>query len=78
MTTLHRRPAWWQLWLLLLVLGGLSVLDARAPLTAGWHKVVEAGIVLLVYGLIWIWLRASEAAWLCEMAGQEKERGKDA
>jgi hypothetical protein len=78
MTTLHDHPAWWQLWLLLLMLGGLSVLDARAPLTAGWHKVVEAGIVLLVYGLIWTWLRANEAAWLRDLANNEKNRNKDA
>jgi UDP-N-acetylmuramyl pentapeptide phosphotransferase/UDP-N-acetylglucosamine-1-phosphate transferase len=78
MTTINRHPAWWRLWLLLLVLGGLAFLDARATLSPAGHKVVEAGIVLLVYGLIWMWLRANEAAWLRELAGSEKDRDKDA
>jgi UDP-N-acetylmuramyl pentapeptide phosphotransferase/UDP-N-acetylglucosamine-1-phosphate transferase len=73
MDRMNRHPAWWQLWLLLLVLGGLAVLDARASLSSAGHKLVEAGIVLLVYGLIWLWLRANEAVWLRELTGKDKD-----
>ena len=48
------------------VLGILGFLEIRAPLSATAHKVVEIGLVLLVNGLIWLWLRANKARLLCE------------
>jgi hypothetical protein len=67
MGTEKRRPSWWQLWLLLPALGILAFLEASALLSPTDHKVVEIGIVLVVYGLVSVWLRANEAAWLREM-----------
>jgi hypothetical protein len=59
-----REPAWWMLYALVPVMGGLLVLEFRAPLAPGWHKGVQVGIILLVYGLVWVWLRANDIAML--------------
>ena len=54
-----RRPAWWMLYALVTAMGGLLVLEFRAPLSPGGHKGVQVGIVLFIYGLVWLWLRAN-------------------
>ena len=55
------RPKWWLLYLLLPVLVGLLVIEIRIPISEMGHRVVEVGIVLLVFGLIELWLRANDA-----------------
>ncbi len=55
------RPKWWLLFLLLPVLVGLFVIDTKAPISDAGHRVLEVGIVLLVFGLIELWLRANDA-----------------
>lgn len=62
----RRRPSWWQLWLLLPGLGILAFLEARASLSPVGHRVVEVAIILVVYGLVYVWLRASQAELLRE------------
>jgi hypothetical protein len=57
--TTPRKPAWWQLYALVPILGGFFMLEHRAALSPGWHKVVQAAIILVVYGLVWRWLRAN-------------------
>jgi hypothetical protein len=59
-----REPAWWMLYALVPVMGGLLVLEFRAPLSPGWHKGLQVGIILFVYGLVWVWLRANDIAML--------------
>jgi hypothetical protein len=59
-STLH--PKWWQLYLTFPFLIALFVLDARLKISARGHKFVQIGIVLLVYGLILLWLRANRSA----------------
>ena len=54
-----RRPAWWLLYALVPLLAGLCVVEHRAPLSPGWHTGVHVGIVLFIYGLVWLWLRAN-------------------
>ena len=54
-----REPAWWMRYALVPVMGGLLVLEFRAPLSPGGHKGVQVGIVLFIYGLVWLWLRAN-------------------
>ncbi len=65
-----RHPSWWQLWLLLPALGALAYVEASASLSVTGHRIVEAGLVLAGYGLVSVWLRANEAAWLREMRDQ--------
>ena len=62
----RRRPSWWQLWLLFPVLGILAFLEVRASLSPAGHRVVEVSIILVVYGLVSVWLRANQAALLRE------------
>jgi hypothetical protein len=59
-----RLAAWWQLYLLGLVMIGLLVVGARAPLSEFGHQVAAIGTLLLVYGLVELWLRANRAALL--------------
>jgi hypothetical protein len=58
------RPAWWVLYALVPLMGGLLVLEHRAALPPGWHTVVQIGIVLFIYSLVWLWLHASTLALL--------------
>jgi hypothetical protein len=55
------RPKWWLLYLLLPVLVGLFVIESKASISDADHRVVEVGIVLLVFGLFELWLRANDA-----------------
>jgi hypothetical protein len=53
---LRREPAWWILYGLLPLMGGLFVMESRLALPPGWRKWVQIGIILVIYGLVWIWL----------------------
>ncbi len=55
-------PKWWQLYALFPLLILLLVLEHRLPFSAGEHQAAQIGIILLVYGLVHLWLRANEAA----------------
>jgi hypothetical protein len=66
MNTEGRRPSWWQLWLLLPALGILAFLEAGASLSPAGHRVVEVAIILVVYGLVFVWLRANQVGLLRE------------
>jgi hypothetical protein len=65
----HRGPAWWLLYALVPLLAGLCVVEPRAPLPPGWHRGVQVGIVLVIYGLVWLWLRANALRLLCSNQG---------
>jgi hypothetical protein len=67
MNARNRRPAWWQLWLLFPVLGILAFLDVRVPLSTAGHRIVETGMVLVIFGLVAVWLRINRMAMLSEM-----------
>jgi hypothetical protein len=54
------------------VMGGLLVLECRAPLSPGWHKAVQVGIILFVYGLVWVWLWANDTAMLHDSANRAR------
>jgi hypothetical protein len=59
----HKRhePARWTLYALVPLMGGLFALESRASLPPGWRKLVWAGIVLFIYGLVWLWVCDREA-----------------
>jgi hypothetical protein len=65
-----REPAWWMLYALVPMMGGLLVLEFRTPLTPGWHKAVQVGIILFVYSLVWVWLWANDRAMLHDSANR--------
>jgi hypothetical protein len=56
------RPKWWQIYLTFPLLIALFLLDNRLKLSLHEHQAVQIGILLLVYGLIHLWLKANEAA----------------
>jgi hypothetical protein len=62
-------PKWWQLYLTFPLLIALFLLDSRLRLSTHGHQAVQVGIVLLVYGLIHLWLKANRSA-LNEPQGQ--------
>jgi hypothetical protein len=65
-----RAPAWWTLYALVPVMGGLLVSEFRAPLSPGWHKAVQVGVILFVYSFVWLWLRANDRAMLLDSANR--------
>ena len=62
MSRLKSRPRWWQLYLTLPLLLALFLVERRLRLSAGGHLMAQIGIVLLIYGLIDLWLRANARA----------------
>ena len=55
-------PKWWQLYLALPLLILLFFADNRLKLSVRGHQVVQIGILLLVFGLIHLWLKANARA----------------
>ncbi len=62
MNTNYARPKWWQVYLTFPLLIALFILDNRLKISAREHQVVQIGIILLVYGLVHLWLKANAAA----------------
>jgi hypothetical protein len=68
------RPKWWQLYLTVPLLVGLFLLDSRLKISERGHQAVQIGIILVVYGLIQLWLKANAIA-LSKM-DQRQYRGR--
>jgi hypothetical protein len=62
MVSRNVHPKWWQLYLTFPLLIALFVIDARFRISARGHQVVQIGIVVLIYGLIHLWLKANAMA----------------
>jgi len=56
------RPKWWQVYLTFPLLIALFAVDSRLKLSIRGHQVVQIGIVLIVFGLIHLWLKANARA----------------
>lgn len=56
------RPKWWHLYLTFPLVIALFILDSRLKLSSRGHTIVQIGIILLVYGLVHLWLRANAVA----------------
>jgi len=50
-------PRWWNIWLplLLLLLGGLLVLEPQGPLSPGGHPIAQLVLALCMYGVVVLW-----------------------
>jgi hypothetical protein len=66
MTINNFRPKWWQVYLTFPLLIALFMFDHNLKLSERGHVAVQIGILLLVYWLIRLWLKANAAA-LSEM-----------
>ena len=64
------RPKWWQIYLTLPLLILLFVVDSRLKISTRGHQAVQIAIVLLVYGLIHLWLKANATA----LSGMDREQ----
>jgi hypothetical protein len=62
MSSSNTRPKWWQLYLTFPLLIALFLVDNRINLSQRGHIVVQIGILLLVYGLVHLWLKANSTA----------------
>ncbi len=62
MSTNTARPKWWQVYLTFPLLIALFLLDSRLKLSERGHQTVQIGIILLVYGLVHLWLKANARA----------------
>ena len=62
MSTNYARPKWWQLYLTFPLLIALFALDNRLKITTRGHQAVQIGIVLIVFGLVHLWLKANATA----------------
>ena len=56
------RPKWWQIYLTLPLLVTLFVADSKLKISSRGHQAVQIGIVLIVYGLIYLWIKANARA----------------
>ncbi len=59
MSSSNIRPKWWQVYLTFPLLIALFVVDSRLKISTRGHQAVQIGIILLVYGLIHLWLKAN-------------------
>ena len=56
------RPKWWQVYLILPLLAALFAVENRLKLSARGHQATQMGIVLIVFGLVHLWLKANALA----------------
>jgi hypothetical protein len=61
-----RRPRWWLLYVAVPLGAALFWLEARAPLSEGWHRTVQVGVVLVVFGMVELWRICNVAALIHE------------
>jgi hypothetical protein len=61
-STDYARPKWWQVYLAFPLLIALFMADNHLKLSERGHQAVQIGIILLVYGLIHVWLKANARA----------------
>ena len=64
MSTADTGPKWWQLYLAIPLLIALFMLDAHLKISSHGHQAVQIGIILLVYGLMYMWVNANASALL--------------
>jgi hypothetical protein len=62
MSSSHKNPKWWQLYLVFPVFIALFAVDNRLKISTRGHQAVQIGIVLFVYELVHLWLKANSKA----------------
>jgi hypothetical protein len=73
MSTNYALPKWWQVYLTFPLLIALFILDSRLKLSERGHQAVQIGIILIVYGLVHLWLKANASA-LNSLDGRQSYR----
>jgi hypothetical protein len=62
MRSQNSHPHWWLLYLTFPLLIVLFVLEHRLKISTRGHEAVQLGIILVVYGLIYWWIKANARA----------------
>jgi hypothetical protein len=62
MSTNNANPKWWQVYLTFPLLIALFVLDNRLKLSMRGHQIVQIGILILIYGIVHLWIKANATA----------------
>jgi len=58
-----RKPAWWPLYLVgLLMVGGVGLLERVLP-DSPLRTVLECAVVILAFGLMMVWRHCNRARW---------------
>jgi hypothetical protein len=70
-----RGPRWGILYLLVPLAAGLFWLEMRAPFSETGHRAADIGIVLLIFGLVELWLRANRLALISEDYRKQEKIG---
>ena len=68
-----RGPRWGLLYMIVPLAAGLFWLEMKTPLSETEHRAADIGIVLLIFGLVEIWLRANRLAMLSEDQQRQKK-----
>ncbi len=55
-----RKPVWWLLYALIPLLIGLLIIEHDLVLSLLGHELVQIGILVVVFGLMALWVRANE------------------
>ncbi len=55
-----RKPSWWVLYLIVPVMAGLLVIEHDLVLSLLGHELAQFGIVVIIFGLMALWVRANE------------------
>jgi hypothetical protein len=66
-------PRWWQTWVTVILFGLGSLWIATAPLSEVGHQEADLAAIALLYGLLFLWLRANRGAWLSETYDQRSQ-----
>ncbi len=56
------KPSWWLLYLTVPLMIGALVVESQLAASVEAHRVMEFGIVVVGFGLMWLWVRANESA----------------
>ena len=62
MSSSNARPKWWQLYLSFPLLIALFIGESHLKISSGGHETLQIGILMIIYGLIHIWLKANSSA----------------
>ncbi len=64
------KPSWWLLYLTVPLMIGALIAESQLEASIEAHRVMEFGIVVVGFGLMWLWVQANESA----LAEQEYEK----
>jgi len=62
MKSTEKRPSWWKLYIIFPLLLALFTVDSRLKISARGHQAVQIAIVLIVFGLTQLWIKANSSA----------------